>query len=44
LRNAFASGVLRADLVHGDKPLVGQHGFHHLAGAGANAAASVCAA
>ena len=36
LRDAFAGGVLRADLVHGDKPLVGQHGFHHLAGAGTN--------
>ena len=36
LRNAFTGGVLRADLVHGDKPLVGQHGLHHLAGAGAN--------
>ena len=36
LRDAFAGGVLRADLVHGDKPLVGQHGFNHLAGAGAN--------
>ena len=36
LRNAFACGVLRADVVHGHKPLVGQHGFHHLAGASAN--------
>ena len=36
LRDAFAGGVLRADLVHGDKPLVGQHGLDHLAGAGAN--------
>ena len=35
LRNAFACGVFVADLVHGNKPLVGQHGFHNLAGAGA---------
>ena len=36
LRNAFASGVLRADLAHGHKPLVGQHGFDDLACACAN--------
>ena len=36
LRNAFATGVMWADFIHGDKPLVGQHGFNHLAGAGAN--------
>ena len=35
LGNAFARRVLVADFVHGDKPLVGQHGFYDLAGAGA---------
>jgi hypothetical protein len=36
LGDAFARGVDGADLVHGDEPLVGQHGFDHLAGAGAD--------
>ena len=36
LRNAFASGVLRADFVHSHKPLVCEHWLHHLAGACAN--------
>ena len=36
LCDGFAGGVAFANLVHRDKPLVGQHGFHHLAGTGAD--------
>ena len=36
LGNGFAGSVLVTHLGHGHKPLVGQHGFDHLAGAGAN--------
>ena len=36
MRDAFARGIACAHLAHGDKPLVGQHGLDHLAGAGAN--------
>ena len=36
LGDRFASGVVFAHLVHGDKPLVGEHGLHHLASAGAD--------
>ena len=35
LRDALAGGVVLADGVHGDEPLVGEHGFDDLAGAGA---------
>ena len=36
LCNALARGVLGADFVHGHKPLVSEHGFHHLACTRAN--------
>ncbi len=36
LCNALASGVLRADFVDRHKPLVCEHGFHHLACTSAN--------
>ena len=36
LRDTFSGGVFVADLVHGHKPLVRQHGLYHLAGTGAN--------
>ena len=35
LGDAFAGGVLVADFVHGHEPLVGEHGFDDLVGAGA---------
>ena len=35
LRDRFAGGIAGADLVHRDKPLVGQHRLDDLAGAGA---------